>query len=379
MRAHIDHVLFSGGGTAGHLFPGLAVAEELKRTAPHVRISFAGSGKAFEAEHVARAGHSYTAIPCRPLPRKPTEALRFIKDSFNGYYAARNLLREQHVTLVVGLGGYASVPASRAAARLGVPYILLEQNAVPGRATRWLAPRAALVCSALEGLHTQLRAGCRLRVTGNPLRRAFSKRYTPANLLPGRIGRVRPRRLVVLGGSGGSNTLNTQVPFALYKAGAALHDWQIIHQSGERNAAATGLLYRKLGIRATVAPFIGNLPEVLRASHLAISRAGGTTLAELAASGLPAVLLPYPRATDDHQRANADVFVEAGGAELVDEREVNGRLDNYLAGKIVSLATDHLLRERQAEVMQRMARPDATRTVVDAITTLLASNEPAAI
>jgi UDP-N-acetylglucosamine--N-acetylmuramyl-(pentapeptide) pyrophosphoryl-undecaprenol N-acetylglucosamine transferase len=118
---------------------------------------------------------------------------------------------------------------------------------------------------------------------------------------------------------------------------------------------------------------------VLRASHLAISRAGGTTLAELAASGLPAVLLPYPKATDDHQRKNADVFVEAGAAELVDERDVSGRLDNYLAGKITSMATDHLLRERQAEVMQRMARPDATRTVVDAITTLLASSEPAAI
>ncbi len=377
MRAHTDHILFTGGGTAGHLFPGLAVAEELKRIAPHLRISFAGSGKAFEAEHVGRAGYSYAAIPCRPLPRKATETLRFLTDNFNGYYAARHLLREQRVSLVVGLGGYASVPASRAAARARVPYILLEQNAVPGRATRWLAPGAALVCSALEGLHTQLRAGCRLRVTGNPLRRAFIKRHTPANLLPSRIGRTR--RLVVLGGSGGSNTLNTQVPFALYKAGPALHDWQIVHQSGERNAAATGLLYRKLGIRATVAPFIGNLPEVLRSSHLAISRAGGTTLAELAASGLPAVLLPYPQAADDHQRKNADVFAAAGGAEIVDQREVSGRLDNHLAGTIVGMATDHLVRARKAEAMQRMARPEATRSVAEAIITLLAAREPAAI
>ncbi|MEX2114486.1 MAG: UDP-N-acetylglucosamine--N-acetylmuramyl-(pentapeptide) pyrophosphoryl-undecaprenol N-acetylglucosamine transferase [Pirellulales bacterium] len=377
MRASIDHILFTGGGTAGHLFPGLAVAEELKRVAPQLRISFAGSGKAFEAEHVGRAGYPYVAIPCRPLPRKATETLRFLKDNFHGYYAARNLLREQDVSLVVGLGGYASVPASRAAARLGVPYILLEQNAVPGRATRWLAPGAALVCSALEGLHTQLRAGCRVRVTGNPLRRAFIKRHTPANLVPSRMGRTR--RLVVLGGSGGSNTLNTQVPFALYKAGPALHDWQIVHQTGERNAAATGLLYRKLGIRATVAPFIGNLPEVLRSSHLAVSRAGGTTLAELAASGLPAVLLPYPQAADDHQRKNADVFAAAGGAELVDQREVDGRLDNHLAGTIVGIATDHLLRARKAEAMQRMARPEATRTVAEAIIALLAAREPAAI
>jgi UDP-N-acetylglucosamine--N-acetylmuramyl-(pentapeptide) pyrophosphoryl-undecaprenol N-acetylglucosamine transferase len=377
MKAHTSHILFAGGGTAGHLFPGLAVADELKRAAPHLRISFAGSGKFFESEHVGRAGYKYVTVPCRPLPRKAIETLRFLPDNVHGYYAARTLLRDERVSLVVGLGGYASVPAARAAARLGVPYVLLEQNAVPGRATRWLAPGAALVCSALEGLHTQLRGGCRLRVTGNPLRQAFNKKATPANLLPSRIGRAR--RLVVLGGSGGSSTLNTQVPFALYKSGAALHDWQIIHQSGERNAAAVGLLYRKLGIRATVAPFIANLPEVLRCSHLAVSRAGGTTLAELAASGLPAVLLPFPKATDDHQRKNADVFAAAGGAALVDEREVSGRLDNHLAGAISGLATDHLLRARKAESMYRLARPEATRIVADAITYVLEQHEAAAV
>ncbi len=262
MNSLDDHILFAGGGTAGHLFPGLAVADEVRRTRGAARITFAGVGKPLEMEQVARAGFEYATLPCRPLPRKPSEAWRFLTDNVSGYYAARRMLREQNVSLVVGLGGYASVPAARAAGRAGIPYILLEQNVVPGRATRWLAPGAALVCSAMEEVRTRLRSGCRVRVTGNPLRREFVASQAPTHYLPDRLG--NRRRLVVLGGSGGSQTLNQQVPFALYKAGAALHDWHIVHQTGQRNVAATGYLYSKLGLRATVAPFIENMPELLR-------------------------------------------------------------------------------------------------------------------
>jgi UDP-N-acetylglucosamine--N-acetylmuramyl-(pentapeptide) pyrophosphoryl-undecaprenol N-acetylglucosamine transferase len=210
-------------------------------------------------------------------------------------------------------------------------------------------------------------------VTGNPLRRAFIDRRAPRHNMPDRTGRTR--RLVVLGGSGGSQMLNQQVPLALYKAGATLHDWHIIHQTGERNAAATGQLYRKLGLRATVAPFIENLPDVLRASQLAISRAGGTTLAELAVCGTPAILLPYPQATDDHQRKNADVFAEAGAAQTLDQRELSGRFDNHLASAITELASGHRLRVRMSEAMSRLARPNATREVARSIATLLEFRE----
>jgi UDP-N-acetylglucosamine--N-acetylmuramyl-(pentapeptide) pyrophosphoryl-undecaprenol N-acetylglucosamine transferase len=142
---------------------------------------------------------------------------------------------------------------------------------------------------------------------------------------------------------------------------------------------ATAHLYRKLGIRATVASFIDNLPQVLRASHLAISRAGGTILAELAATGLPAIVLPYPQATDDHQRKNADVFAEAGAVRTLDEREVVGRLDNHLATSIVELATAHRLRVRMAESMSRLARPEATRDVARSISELVESRGLAVI
>lgn len=370
MRKLTNHIVFAGGGTAGHLFPGLAVAELLSRSAPGLRISFAGTGKAFELREVRQAGFDYITLPCRPFPRKASEALRFVAANVTGYYAARKLLREQNVSLVVGLGGYASVPAARAASSLDIPYALLEQNAIPGRATRWLAPASSLVCSAFDGIRPLLRTKARVSVTGNPLRRAFVEAQPPARALPDCPGGVRT--LLVLGGSGGAQTLNQQAPLALYKAKAVLGDWRIVHQSGPRDVEATAELYRKLGIAATVVPFIENMPQSMRASQLAISRAGGTTLAELAASGLPAVLLPYPAATQDHQRKNADVFVAAGACRVLDEREVSDRIDNHLAQLVAELAGSPPVRVRMAQAMSRLARPDATRRVARRLMALLA-------
>ncbi len=368
-----NHVLFAGGGTAGHLFPGLAVADYLRRHAPQVRISFAGTGKAFESRYIDPAGFAYLKLSCRPFPRRASEALRFVTENVAGYYAARRYLREQQIGLVVGLGGYASVPAARAAAAAGVPYILLEQNAMPGRATRWLAPGAAVVCSTFEQIRPHLKPGSRVRVTGNPLRRAFLEQAAQSRSLPDRL--AGQRTLLVMGGSGGAQTLNEQVPRALYKVGAVLHGWRVVHQTGERDVARTAELYRKLGIAATVAPFIDELPRLMRESQLAISRAGGTTLAELAASGLPAIVLPYPAATDDHQRKNADAFVAAGACRLVDEREVQGRLDNRLAQLAIELASDHRQRVRMAQAMTALARPQATRRVARSIAALLQARQ----
>jgi UDP-N-acetylglucosamine--N-acetylmuramyl-(pentapeptide) pyrophosphoryl-undecaprenol N-acetylglucosamine transferase len=376
MRNVAEHIVFAGGGTAGHLFPGLAVAEYLRQHAPKLRVTFAGTGKAFELRHVAAAGFEYLELSCQPFPRRANEALRFLSGNISGYYEAKRFLRDQNVDLVVGLGGYASVPTARAAAGLKIPCVLLEQNAVPGRATRWLAPAASLVCSAFEGLRPHLRAKCRVRVTGNPIRRAFTEHARAGDPIEAPAGR---RKLVVLGGSGGAQTLNEHVPLALYKARAALGGWQVVHQTGTRDVARTSQLYAKLGIRASVVPFIENMPLALRSSQLAVSRAGGTTLAELAASGLPAILLPYPNATHDHQRKNADWFAENGAATTLDERELEGRLDNHLATTIADLAGAPRVRWRMAQAMTRLARPEATRRVAICVGSLLQTGHLAGI
>ncbi len=325
---HTHHIILAGGGTAGHLFPGLAVAEALAASGLMLQLTVFGSGKPFEREHVATAGHDYVPLRCRPLPTHPGEAWRFLADNLSGYYTARRFLRQNDVSLIVGLGGYASAAATRAAASRRIPYILLEQNVVPGKATRWLASRATAICAGFVEARAHLRVAARVRVTGTPVRSEFARLGCP--LAPG-ADRGLPPRLIVLGGSGGSRTLNENVPRAIYKARAALAGWEIVHQTGGHDAQATALIYGKLGLSARVAPFFADLPQLLATSALAVSRAGGTTLAELAVCGVPSILVPYPHAADNHQRRNAESFVAAGAARMVDARDVEGRLDNALA------------------------------------------------
>ena len=172
-----SHVMFAGGGAAGHLFPGLAVAEHLSMLMPTARITFAGPGKRREKHAVHAVGFEHTTIPAQPMPQNPLQAFRFVTDNLAGYCAARWLLKEQQVSLVVGLGGFTSTAVVRAAAARGIPFILLEQNAIPSQTTRWLSRAASLVCVAFEETRPHLHVQASIAVTGNPARPAFEELY----------------------------------------------------------------------------------------------------------------------------------------------------------------------------------------------------------
>jgi UDP-N-acetylglucosamine--N-acetylmuramyl-(pentapeptide) pyrophosphoryl-undecaprenol N-acetylglucosamine transferase len=392
------HIVFSGGGTGGHLFPGLAVAEELAAAIPRARITFCGSGRAFERRHAAQAGFEYLTLPSRPLPHGAREALAFVVENLAGYLAAGRFLRDQRVAAVVGLGGYASVPMARAAARHRLPLVLLEQNAVAGRATRWLSRRATLVCTAFEQTQRTLHCRCPVRATGNPVRKGFlprgqhdaasssplkipvggdsSRRWSSETLENRRLESpptILGRQLLILGGSGGARALNESAPRALYKVRQQLQGWRVVHQSGEAGLEATRTLYDKLALQATVVPFLPNMPALLAATDLAVCRAGGTTLAELAAAGVPAVLLPYPQATDDHQLANARLYAAHGGCVTIDERDVTGRLDDCLAEMLCFVLANDGLRQRMAAAISELARPNAAADVAGLIWSIVSS------
>jgi UDP-N-acetylglucosamine--N-acetylmuramyl-(pentapeptide) pyrophosphoryl-undecaprenol N-acetylglucosamine transferase len=433
MRKEPIHIVFAGGGTAGHLFPGLAVAEQLSAMIPRVRITFCGSDKAFERKAVAEAGFDYFALSSRPFPRVAREAVSFVVENLAGYMAAKRFLREERVAAVVGLGGYVSVPMGRAAIRRDVPLVLLEQNAIPGRATRWLARGATLVCTAFEEASAGLRCRCPIRVTGNPIRFGFDRDtsltlttikagagemarheaaidcqernvpfsfsrapegsgflHSPHNITsltssdlaedaesdwalkcPAR--ETPGHQLLILGGSGGARSLNENVPRALYKIRSQLDGWRIVHQSGQADLDATKTLYRKLDLPATVVSFVGDMPSTLRATDLAICRAGGTTLPELAAAAVPAVLLPYPLATDDHQAANARHFSTEGGCVTIDEREISDHLDDRLADVLCFLLANEALRKRMSLAIHALARPTAARDVAELVWSIISS------
>ncbi|HLA85472.1 MAG TPA: undecaprenyldiphospho-muramoylpentapeptide beta-N-acetylglucosaminyltransferase [Thermoguttaceae bacterium] len=347
------HVIFAGGGTGGHLFPGLAVAAELRRRWNDVAVTFIGCGSPIEREWVTAAGYDYVILPCRPAPKRLWHFPGFLLDNLAGYRAARRFLAHHPAAVVVGLGGYASAPMGRAARAASAKLVLLEQNTIPGRVNRWLARSADVACVAFAETAQRLRCQGEVRVTGTPIRPGFADASPP----------TQRRRLLVLGGSGGAVSLNESVPRALYKVRQHLDGGEIVHQAGPHGVEATERLYKKLGLEAEVVPFIVDMPRMLGWTGLAVSRAGGSALAELAAAGVPTILLPYPHAANDHQRRNAELFRSAGGCVLIDQRELTGRLDEALAEAMVGLLKDRPRREQISRMMQTLARPNATTEV----------------
>ena len=368
--------MFAGGGTPGSLFQGVAVATHLSERLPSATISFAGPGKPREKHTVRSAGFDYTLIPSQPAPQNPLQALRFVTDNVAGYCAARWVLREQNVSLVVGLGGHTSTAVVRAVAARGIPFILLEQNAIPSRTTRWLSCASAMVCAAYEEVRPHLHVQAPVTVTGNPSRPAFEQRYYRIMAGPsqGDLSSLastdvcrREKRLIVLGGAGGARSLNESMPSALRKLGESISDWRIVHQTGEGQLQETELRYRKCGVKALAVTYIDQIASVLFESDLVVCRAGGTTLAELALAGVPALLVPYPLATDDHQIANAKVIAAARACRLIDENSQSGSLDTALAHELTTLATDEQLRRTMSENMRQLARPQASADIATVI------------
>ena len=274
-----------------------------------------------------------------------------------GYCAALRFLQRRHAGVVVGLGGYASAPTARAALTCGVPLVLLEQNAWPGKVNRWLAPHAALICAAFAESEAHLRSRGAFCLTGNPVRLAAA----------GLPQVERQQELIIVGGSRGSRSLNLHAPQAVANAKLQLSGWNILHQTGQTGAVETQRLYESLGLEAKVVPFIADLPQALARCRLALCRAGGSTLAELAITGTPAVLCPLPHAADDHQRKNAASFAAAAACLVVDEQRPAGSFSERLAGAIALLANDQALWRQSSAAMLQLARPLAARQIAELI------------
>jgi UDP-N-acetylglucosamine--N-acetylmuramyl-(pentapeptide) pyrophosphoryl-undecaprenol N-acetylglucosamine transferase len=371
------HIVLAGEGGHSHLLSGLALADAITECLPSTAITFVGSGRPIERYSVRERGYGYIAIPAQPPPQGPIEAVRFIAENFVGYWASRWILREQQVSLVLGLGGFAGGLMARAAIARGLPTLLLEQNAVPSRITRWLARSASAVCTTFKETAALLPASARVHVTGFPVPAGIAKL---ADTPPGvRLATgARLRRLLVLGGSARAVALNRDVPAALGRVGQRLEAWHIVHQTGAGQLQAVEERYQSAGLDALVVSFIDELAHVLAETDLVICRAGGAMLAELAVAGVPGLLIPNPEASDDHQLANAQVYVAAGACRLVDERSCGDRLEGALAAQIGLLVSDHQGRGEMAGAMRNFARPQAAEDIARLCAEFLASGTESA-
>lgn len=362
-------VLIAGGGTGGHLFPGLAVARELQRQAPDVRVSFVGTAAGLESRVVPAEGLELDVIRSAGIKGKSLRArLRGAALLPLSLLDAWRVLSRRRPDVVLGVGGYSSGPVVLLAAWRGVPTMVLEQNARPGLTNRLLARwvRAAAVTFD-ESLAW---FGGRGFVSGNPVRPEFFEAAPAA----ARSGGARPR-ILVLGGSQGAHALNVAVPVAAAELAVRGLRPDLVHQTGARELAAVRDRYGTAGVEAVVEPFLDRVADHMKTADLVVCRAGATTLAELAASGRPAVLVPFPAATDDHQRRNAVVLVEAGAAVVVEERELGG---GRLADVVSGLLADPARLERMAQAMGRFARPDAAARIVERVFELATPASPAA-
>ena len=347
-------IVIAGGGTGGHLYPGIAVAREVLRRRPDAVVTFAGTARGIESRVVPEEGFPLDLLRSAGLKGKSAASLArgLALLPLSGLDAWR-IVSRRRPALVIGVGGYSSGPVVLAAALRGIPTLLLEQNAVPGFTNRTLARFVSAAAVTFDSTLDYF--GRRGFVTGNPVRPEFFDPAPPP--VPG-----GPPRILTFGGSQGAHAINMAMVEAAPRMAAQPGGVAITHQTGERDLERVRDGYQRAGLEARVEPFLFAMDREMKSADLVVCCAGATTLAELTASGRPSLLIPLPTATDDHQRKNADVLVAAGAADMIEQSSLTGDL---LGQRIVDLIADRGRLERMSVAARSFARPDAARHIVD--------------
>ncbi len=346
-------IVLAGGGTGGHVFPLIAVAEALTTLAPAIRLVFVGTERGIETQAVPARGFELRLVKIEPIRgRGLGGGLRGVGKAVGSVPEAVRLLRELSPAVVFSIGGYAAGSVSLAAKLLRVPLALMEPNAVVGLANRFVARfvnRAYTTYSEAEGRFPQ----DSVRRTGLAIRRGFEQQtYTYDR---------QTLRVLVLGGSQGAKTLNAAVPPALAACSGGL---SVVHQSGKGQDQAVREVYRGLGVQfpVDVLPFINDMPAALGSADLVIGRSGAGALAELCAVGRPSILIPYPYASGDHQYFNAAALVRGGAAVCVRNSEATAE---RLQHEIEALVRDPEVLPKMAERSLQFSKPDAAKRVAE--------------
>lgn len=366
-------LLVAGGGTGGHLFPGIAVAEAFGASNTRNRVLFVNSGKPFEVETLKRLGFPFRRITIegiKGLGRK--RQLRAAVKIPKGLLESVRILREFHPDLVLGVGGYSSGPVLAAARLMGIKTALHEQNRVPGITNRILARFADRIFVSFEStLKTGSLSGPGLRQkarwTGNPVREAFRNGLDAEN--GPRVGKrgEKPFGVLIIGGSQGSHAIN-QAMTAAAEHMEKTDSIRIVHQTGPKDHAEVEAAYRRGGVPSEVRPFFHDMARRYRDADLLICRAGATTIAEVTAMGKAVIFIPFPFAADNHQYYNARLLTDAGAAELIPETELTGE---KLAERIDYYAARPELLAEMASRSRRLGRPDAAERIMAECRTLL--------
>lgn len=358
------HVYFAGGGTGGHIYPALAVAQELLKTEPACRVTFFCSDRPIDTRILEGTGFRFIPLAVRGFSKNPYEIFLFLRSLF----AAKKIVKQTIISdnsdkkVVFSVGGFVSAPVVFAAKDLNIPIAMLNIDAVPGKANKLLGRWARDIFVQFEKTARSFGAAGKVTVTGCPLRSGFlnpdkNAVITALNLSP------KKKTLLVTGASGGAANINNVIGYLLDRLDAFADDWQIVHLAGIAHFDSVRVFYREVKINHVILDYFDDMPNLLAAADLVIGRAGAMSVAEFAASGTPAICLPYPYHRDRHQELNARCLADAGCACLVDDLCDTEKTASALWPVLCELMSSDEKLGQMAANCGKVARLDAAGTI----------------
>ena len=366
-------ILFAGGGTGGHLYPGISVALALKKLNPDVRPVFLTTTRDIDRIILEPTEFEFIPQPIVPPHRTVSGLLRFWKSWRETKDLVRQTVKKHKPAAVLGLGGYAAGVAVRYAAHKKIPTAIINPDVIPGKANQYLMRHVQAVCCQFDETraHVPPVLHPKLKITGCPIRPEFT-RLPDRTEACHRLG-LHPSllTLVITGASQGAQTINEAILQVL--PGINRQGWQILHLAGRDHGKAVESVYRRRSMEARVIDFTPNMADVWAAADLAVSRSGASTCAELTACGIPSVLMPYPFHKDLHQRANAKVLADANAAVLLDDEKEAGKNAARLKPLLESLLYDANKRTTMAGAAKALGKPDAAEQVAQTLRSLVAA------
>ncbi len=369
--AEAKTIFFAGGGTGGHLYPGIAVAEQLRQRLPDAKLVFLCTEREIDKVILEASGFEHITQPIVPVVRSIGGLLRFWKGLRETHDQLKRLMKDQRPDAVLGLGGYAAGVAVKMAAGRKIPTAILNPDVVPGKANHFLMKYTRAVCCQFEETAGYVADDQRhkLRMTGCPIRSEICTMPDRADALE-RLGLKQDlHTLVVTGASLGAQTVNEAVLTLLGKM--PVPGWQVLHLAGRDHAEAVRSTYARMSVNATVIDFTPAMADVWSIADLCISRSGASSCAELTACGVASLLMPYPYHKDMHQRANAKVLADAGAAILIDDEKDAVQNANKIEPAIEPLMRNAQKRQSMSEAASKLGKKDAASRVADVVISLM--------
>ncbi|MBN1817674.1 MAG: UDP-N-acetylglucosamine--N-acetylmuramyl-(pentapeptide) pyrophosphoryl-undecaprenol N-acetylglucosamine transferase [Sedimentisphaerales bacterium] len=357
--------VFAGGGTGGHLYPALAVAERLQQREPEAKILFLCSDRAIDSRILSKTSYPFIPLLAKGLSLRPDLLVKFLVSQWKSTKQVQYILRSQTGrTVVTSVGGFASAPAVLAARRFGLPVAMLNVDIVPGRANKLLARFASQIFVQFQATKEHFgKYANRVQVTGCPLRSAFG--HPDRNRAVADLDLDRNKKtLLITGASSGSASINQAMISLLPKLAGLADSWQIVHLTGTRNYQEVQRAYRDAAITHKIIDYYDDMPNLYAAADLLIGRSGAVSIAEYAAAGIPAICLPYPYHKDRHQYWNADQLVHAGAAVIVEDHiHEPSRTAMELYAQLSTNMADETKREKMARAARSFARLGAAEQI----------------